>query len=259
MKVHRVKELKTIGRAILITSGKGGVGKSTFTCNLAAAMASLGRKVLIVDADEGVRTLDVMLDVNESTVFDLCDILSGECSVADALIDVPFLKQSGNIKLIASSAKVGLVANNGVFKSLISQIKDSFDYVLIDSAAGVNTAFLGALSAADEALVISVNDPPAIKIAALLRLKLEQHGIHNAKLIINKFNYKQTKRKNLPSVDEIIDETLMQLIGIIPFDKNIDCVQSAVNRLKNRDMFDIVSKIAGRLEGKNIPLHLKKG
>ena len=200
-----------------------------------------------------------MLDVNENTVFDLYDVLSGACSISDALITVPFFKQAGEIKLFASSMNVGVIKNNGIFKSLITQVKDRFDYVLIDSAAGVNSAFLGALTAADEALVVSVNDPPSIKIAALLRLKLEGAGIHNIRLILNKFNYKQTKRKKYPTIDAVINETLMQLIGTIPFDDDINCVESAADRSKNKTMSETVNKIAGRLEGKNIPLHPKKG
>lgn len=248
-----------MGRKILITGGKGGVGKSTFVCNLAVSLALLGRKALLVDAGEGVRTLDVMLGVDESTVFDLGDVLSGNCAIDDALIDVESLENRGEIKLFAAPLDFEASKADGVFEEFILQVEDEFDYVLIDCAPVKNFAFCGFLPAVDEVIVVSENDLISTKAAAFVHRKILSYGDKRAKFILNKFDPRAVKGKDFLTIDEIIDETSMQLLGTIPFDGRVSLTDSVTERAKNKKMSDSVSKIVGRLEGKNIPLDPKKG
>ena len=199
----------------VVTSGKGGVGKSTVTAYLGVELCKKGKKVLLIDMDEGLRSLDLMLDVSSHTLFDVSDIIKGNCNVNQAVIPV---KQCPNLYLLPAPVTVNSLNSPKGMKILCEKLSEFFDFILIDSPAGVGKGFINAVSGADNALVVVNPDPVSVRDAAYVAKLLRENKVENIRLIINKLDIDLVKKGVLYNIDEVIDATALQLIAAIPYD-----------------------------------------
>ena len=240
-------------RSILIASGKGGVGKSTVACRLGRLLAGQGQKVLLVDCDAGLSSLDVMLDVSERVAFNWYDAYLGRCQAREALIRT----ENGPDLLPAPTAPVPEDAQDAV-KNAVEQLADDYDVVFIDAPAGLSAGLTRAARAAKKALVVATADEISVKGAAALDRTVKQCGVEQTRLLINRYRVKAAQKGKLLTVDEIIDKTRVQLLGIIPEDPEIT-YSSVTRRDKPRSASaKAFSRIAERIEGRNVPLKLNQ-
>ena len=237
----------------VIASGKGGVGKSTITKNLGLYFASLGRRTLIIDCDAGLSSLDIMLSCSESVNFTWSDIADGNCETADAL-----MKIYENLTLLPSP-RVPLTEDYGdIIERLTKELDDEYDYIFIDAPAGVGRGLRRAAAGAEKSLIVATADEVSVKGAATVENVLRECGITASRLLINRYDVRAAKRGRLLTIDEIIDKTSVQLIGIIPEEKNIMYSTVSTRRLRTKKCDGAFSRIAMRIEGKYIPLELSQ-
>ncbi len=208
-----------MGKILVITSGKGGVGKTTTTANLGAGLAMLQKKVLLVDMDIGLRNLDVVIGLENRIVFDLVDVIEGRCKAKSAMIKD---KRCPSLYLLpAAQSKDKNDVTPQQVKELVDSLKDDFDYIILDCPAGIEQGFKNAIIAADEAYVVTTPEVSAVRDADRIIGLLEANDIKNPKLIINRIRMNMVKEGNMLSVDDIVDILAIEIIGIIPDDENI--------------------------------------
>jgi septum site-determining protein MinD len=199
-----------MGKVFAVTSGKGGVGKSTVAVGLGLAFCQKGEKVLLIDMDEGLRCLDLMLGLDKSTVFDLADILMDK-EPEQAIYQCETEK---NLYLIPAPAKQGMIDYFSL-STLALNVSEMFDTVIFDFPAGINIALYSCLPKGTLFLTVAVPDPVSVRDARAVSDALESANIP-ARLIINKFAIKQDRKFRFKNIDEIIDGSSLQLIGIVP-------------------------------------------
>ncbi len=237
-----------MGLLTIIASGKGGTGKSTVSVGLATAFSKRGRKVLLVDIDEGLRCLDLMLGVSDKLVFDLGDILNYNKPLEDVV-----LKVNDNIDLIAAPSEVGGFSKVD-FGKFLYKVTDMYDNVVVDCPAGIDIAFYNSIPPFADVLVIEALDMIGCRSATVLYNHLNAAGVAHKYLIINKFDYFVLKKNPNLTFDEVIDKSGLMLKGVIPMDTELG-LRSANGRLYDRTYaFKAFLRIADRLSGKNIPL-----
>lgn len=234
---------------IVIASGKGGVGKTSCCVALGKELVRRGHSVLLVDGDIGLRSLDVLLGVSERIVYDWGDIIKGNCMKDTALVN------AGGIDLLTCPLHFDETYTPESVKEMIMLFDGDYDYILIDAPAGIDTGFELASSAADRALIVSTADRVCVRSASRAGEKLEQAGMRDIRLIINRFRRKSVASRNLLNIDKVIDETMLQLIGVVPEDENITF--GKVMEKKNQPSYDAFVRIAGRIKKEQIPLTLK--
>lgn len=208
-------------KAILVTSGKGGVGKTTTTANLGAALAKLGEKVAVVDVDVGLRNLDVVMGLEGRVVFDLIDVLEGRAKVRQALIRD---KRIENLFLLpASQTKDKEALDPAKFRELVHQLltEEGFDRVLIDSPAGIEKGFQTAATPAEGALVVVNPEVSSVRDADRIIGLLEAREIRENFLIINRLRPKMVARGDMLSVEDVVEILGLKPIGIIPEDEQV--------------------------------------
>lgn len=248
-------KVNTRCRVFVVTSGKGGVGKSTVACGLAAALSARGRDVLLIDADEGLSCLDLMLGVAEEVMFDLGDVIGGGCSLLQAVYPVA---ADGTLGLMPAPKGHGALTPEKM-QQVISEARQLYDFIIIDSTAGVGSGFQSAAFVADEALDIVSPDPVCIRDAARLSRILADSGIKKCRMIINRFDYHAMKRGIFPDIDRIIDSAAFQLIGIVPTDGVVPVFAAKGKPVVRGRAARAFGRIADRILGKNMPLpNLKK-
>ncbi len=242
-----------MGVCLAVTSGKGGVGKSSLSIGLAFAFCAKAQRVLLVDMDEGLRCLDLMLGVDKQTVFDLSDALNSE-RIEDSIY--PCENCSG-LYLMPAPSKVGAVDEER-FSEFSKRIASMFDTVIFDFPAGIDIPLYKALPKDTFFLTIAVPDPVSIRDAAAVGNELLAEGIAS-RLIINRFVYKQSRKFKLRNLDEIIDSAALRLIGIVPESEEITLLSLTHSLRKKGKAMAALSRIAGRIEGEQILLpKLKK-
>lgn len=206
------------GRAIVITSGKGGVGKTTTTANLGAALALKGKRVLVVDADIGLRNLDVIMGLENRIVFNLVDVVKGVCKPQQAIIKS---KKSNNLFLLpASQTDDKDVVTPKEFAELISKFKQEFHYILIDSPAGIEQGFKNACAGADEALVVTTPEVAAIRDADRVIGLVTAQGL-DARVIINRIDRSMVRRGDMLSPVDVLDILGVEQVGLVFRDNEI--------------------------------------
>ena len=237
-----------MGKIFAVTSGKGGVGKSTVSVGLGLAFSHLGQKVLLVDMDEGLRCLDLMLGLDETTVFDLSDILMGK-EPEEAIYKSNYEE---NLHLIPAPAKQGLI-DHFAFSNLARKVQDMFDVVIFDFPAGIDIPLYSCLPEGTLFLTVAVPDPVSVRDAGAVSDALFEAGIP-ARLIINRFEKKQQKKYRFKNIDEIIDDSALRLIGIIPENDELR-VLSLKHRIgKRQKALKAFTRIASRLCGEKLLL-----
>lgn len=242
-----------MGRVLALTSGKGGVGKSTVSVGLGFAFCKMGKKVLLVDMDEGLRCLDLILGIDHSTVFDLSDILSG-AELDSAIYKV---NEKDELYLIPAPAKAGKI-NLSEFSSLSEKLSQSFDIVIFDFPAGINIPLYSALPENSLFLTVAVPDPVSVRDAGTLSDVLYEANL-NAGLIINKFTAKQKGKYRFKNIDEIIDGAFLRLYGIVPESDSLKIISLTHFIPKHSRPQKAFYRIASRIEGERLLLpNIKK-
>ena len=242
-----------MGAVTVLTSGKGGVGKSTTCVGLGCALARRGKRVLLIDGDAGLRSLDRMLGIDEQLVFDVSDIISGNCEPIRAIY--PCTSMPGLFLLPAPSREENTV-NPQLMKKLVPILAQYYDHVLIDCPAGIGSGFASAVAAAQRALIVTTPDPVCLRDCDKVRRLLSQNGISQQRLIINRFNHTSFQKMSYYSdLDSVIDSAGVRLIAVIPED--LQLVSAAANAVpyppKSAGTMAF-NRLAARLEGERIPL-----
>lgn len=244
-----------MGEVIVVTSGKGGVGKTTVTANLGAALSKLDKKVCIIDTDMGLRNLDIALGLESSVVYDMLDVLDGICTPEQVvnktdgfenLFMVP-APQSRNCESVKPET----------IKSFCGLIKDQYDYILLDSPAGIDMGFYNAIGAAESAIVVTQPFTAAIRDADVAIDRIEKIGVKKIMLIINCMRVDEVRRGVFMNVDSILDILGTELLGIIPWDEEIPrmaALGKTVIEAENALSRAAYSNIANRLLGNVVPI-----
>lgn len=208
-----------LGTAIVITSGKGGVGKTTTSANLGTGLAILEKSVVIIDADIGLRNLDVVMGLENRIVYDIVDVVDKNCRLKQALIRD---KRYDRLYLLpAAQTKDKSAVSPEQMLDLVNQLKKEFDFIIIDSPAGIEQGFQNSIAGADLAIIVTTPEISAVRDADRVIGLLESKGLHNPKLIINRIRQDMVKRGDMMNMDDIIDILAIDLIGIVPDDEAI--------------------------------------
>ena len=208
-----------MGEVIVITSGKGGVGKTTTTANLGSALALAGKKVALVDTDIGLRNLDVVMGLENRIVYDIVDVVEEKCKLRQALIKD---KRFNELFLLpAAQTRDKSAVNEEQMKELTSKLKEEFDYILIDCPAGIEQGFKNAIAGADRAIVVTTAEISSIRDADRIIGLLEAAEIKNPELIINRIRPNMVRKGEMMDVEDIVDLLSIDLIGVIPDDEFI--------------------------------------
>lgn len=208
-----------VGEVIVITSGKGGVGKTTTSANLGAALASLQKSVVLVDADIGLRNLDVVMGLENRIVYDLVDVVEGFARIRQALIRD---KRFDNLCLLpAAQTKDKTAVSPEQMRALCGELRQGFDFVLVDSPAGIEQGFRNAIAGADHALVVATPEVASVRDADRIIGLLEAGHMPAPRLIINRLRPAMVRRGDMMDIGDIIDILAVELIGVIPEDEAI--------------------------------------
>lgn len=241
------------GRAIVVTSGKGGVGKTTVTANLGLGLAGQGNKVVLIDGDIGLRNLDLILGVENRVVYNVVDVINGRCQLRQALVKD---KRNPDLCLIPASQvdyKESISADQ--MRALSDQLKQDFDFVLIDCPAGIEQGFRNAVAAADEAIVVTTPDVSPVRDADRV-IGLLQSEMGDPRLIINRMDAGMVRRGEMLDRQDVLDILAVGLLGIVPED---DAVVIAGNKgmpvvLNGSQSGAAFQRITRRLLGEEIPI-----
>jgi septum site-determining protein MinD len=207
------------GTVITITSGKGGVGKTTAVANLSAALASAGKKVVAIDADIGLRNLDVVMGLENRIVYDLVDVVEGTCRLRQAMIKD---KRLPDLYLIpAAQTRDKTAVTPGDMISLCNQLRPDFDFIIIDSPAGIELGFKNAIAPADKVLIVTTPEVSAVRDADRIIGLIEADEKGPAQLIVNRLRPEMVKRGDMLDTSDVIDILAIELIGIVPDDADI--------------------------------------
>ena len=204
---------------IVITSGKGGVGKTTVTANLGIALADMGFRVVLIDIDFGLNNLDVVMGLENRIVYDIVDVIEKKCKLRQALIKDKRFKEL--FLLPAAQTKDKTAINEEQMKDLIERLKEEFDYILIDCPAGIEQGFKNAIAGANRALVVTTAEISAIRDADRIIGLLEASEIKNPELIVNRLRPAMVKKGEMMDVNDIVDLLSIDLVGVVPDDENI--------------------------------------
>lgn len=203
-----------MGVAIVITSGKGGVGKTTTTANLGTALALQGKKVCLVDTDIGLRNLDLVLGLDNRIIYDLVDVVEGRCKIHQALVKDKRVDEKLFLLPAAQTTDKNAVTPEQM-KSLIDELKREYDYVLIDCPAGIEQGYKNAVAGADRAIVVTTPEISAVRDADRIIGLLEQESIEPPKLIINRIRRDLMKNGDSLDINEITTHLSIDLLGIV--------------------------------------------
>ena len=207
------------GRVLVVTSGKGGVGKTTTAANFGAGLALLGRKVCLIDADIGLRNLDVVLGLENRIVYDLTDVVEGNCRVRQALIKD---KRTENLYLLpAAQTKEKDAVAPEQMKALCDELREDFDYIIVDCPAGIERGFKNAIAGADDAVIVTTPEVAAVRDADRIIGLLEAAELYEPRLIINRLRPQMVKKGDMMGIEDIIEILAIGLLGVVPDDENI--------------------------------------
>lgn len=243
------------GRVITITSGKGGVGKTTTTANLGAAMAARGRSVVLIDADIGLRNLDIVLGLENRIVYDLVDVVEGNCRLRQALIRD---KRLNSLHLIpAAQTREKDAVSQQQMKTLCDELRRQFDYVLIDSPAGIEQGFKNSIAGADEVIVVTNPEVSSVRDADRIIGLIEAAELPTPRLIVNRLDPILVHRGEMMTVEDVSDILAIDVLGVIP---NDEAIISSTNRGEPVALDDesrsgqAFRNTAARIDGDDVPM-----
>ncbi|MDJ0727054.1 MAG: septum site-determining protein MinD [Prochloraceae cyanobacterium] len=206
-------------RIITITSGKGGVGKTTITANLGTALAQLGKKVALIDADFGLRNLDLLLGLENRIVYTIIEAIAGECTIEKALVKDK--RQPNLVLLPAAQNRNKEAVSPEQMKEIVDRISANFDYAIVDCPAGIELGFRNAIVAATEAIIVTTPEMAAVRDADRVIGLLEAEGIEKISLIVNRLRPEMVQLDRTIGVEDILDILRIPVIGIVPEDERV--------------------------------------
>ncbi len=238
-----------MAKKIVVASGKGGVGKTTFTVAIAKALTKLGNRVLIIDCDR-LRSVDLLMGVTKELVYDFGDVILGRCEPLDALYE------NENISVLSCPADY-----EGIDAQAMKQLADHYDcdynFILFDAPAGIGRGLSLACAAADCGIVVATADLVCVRSACTAANEMERMGVKQNRLVINRADTKDIVKGRLLNIDKVIDSTQVQLIGVVPEDEKLRLgAMGGVIYKKRQDSYVAFSNIAKRICGEYIPLSL---
>jgi septum site-determining protein MinD len=246
---------EAVGEAIVVTSGKGGVGKTTTSANIGTALALLGKRVCLVDTDIGLRNLDVVMGLENRIVFDLVDVVEGKCRLQQSLIkDKRF---EALYLLPAAQTKDKNAVTPADVRKIVLELKQEFDYVIIDCPAGIEQGFKNAVAGADQAIVVTTPENAAVRDADRVIGLLEAEKIQRPKLIVNRIRPNMVKKGEMFDQEDIVALLAIDLLGIVPDDEHvIKAANSGEPTVINPDSRASIAyrNIARRILGDSVPL-----
>ena len=209
-----------MSEVIVVTRGKGGVGKTTTSANIGCGLALEGKKVVLVDSDIGLRNLDVVMGLENRIVYDLVDVIEGTCRLKQALIKDK--RYPGLFLLPAAQTRDKNAVSPEQMKKLCQNIKDmGFEYIIIDCPAGIEQGFKNAVAGADRAVVVTTPEVSAVRDADRIIGLLEANGISNPGLIVNRLRVDMVKRGDMMSVDDVKEILSVDVLGVVPDDEDV--------------------------------------
>ncbi len=239
---------------IVITSGKGGVGKTTTSANVGTGLAKLNKKVVLIDTDIGLRNLDVVLGLENRIVYNLIDVIEGHCKPKQAMIKD---KRYSNLYLLPSAQTRD---KNSVtpeqMKELVEELKADFDYVILDCPAGIEQGFRNAIAGADRAIIVTTPEVSAIRDADRIIGLLEAEEMSKKDLIVNRVRMDMVKRGDMMSIEDVVDILAINLIGAVPDDENIVVSTNNGEPLVGNESLpgQAYMNICRRIIGEDVPL-----
>ena len=243
-----------MSEVIVVTSGKGGVGKTTTSANVGTGLANLGFKVVLIDTDIGLRNLDVVLGLENRIVYNLVDVVEGNCRIKQALIKD---KRYQNLYLLPSAqTKDKTSVNPEQMKKLTDELREEFDYIILDCPAGIEQGFKNAISGADRALVVTTPEVSAIRDADRIIGLLEANEMKKIELIVHRIRMDMVKRGDMMSINDVVDILAIDLIGAVPDDENIVVSTNNGEPLVGSNCLagKAFANICKRITGENVPM-----
>jgi septum site-determining protein MinD len=259
--IYRHYKLRILGRKVkmgevyVVTSGKGGVGKTTTSANIGTGLAIAGKKVVMIDADIGLRNLDVVLGLENRIVYDLIDVIEGKCRLKQALIKD---KRYTNLSLLpAAQTKDKNAVSPEQMKKLCEQLREEYDYIIIDCPAGIEQGFKNAVAGADKAIVITTPEVSAVRDADRIVGLLEAGELTNPLLIVNRIRPDMVKRGDMMTIADVNEILAIDILGVVPDDESIvvstnrgePCVSDEHSRAGAA-----FRNITRRIQGETVPL-----
>ncbi len=243
------------GKTIVITSGKGGVGKTTATANLGTALAMRGQRVVVVDTDIGLRNLDVIMGLENRIVYDLVNVIEGVCKLRQAMIQD---KTNLDLFLIpAAQTRDKDSVEPEQLRAMCAELEEEFDYVLIDCPAGIEQGFKNATAAAKEAIIVTTPEVSAIRDADRVIGLLEAEGLHRPRLIINRIAADMVKRGDMMDQKDVEALLAVEVIGLIPADERTVVAANRgvpVVHDKRSPAGAAFLRVGARIDGDDVPL-----
>ena len=242
-----------MSEVIVITSGKGGVGKTTSSANIGTALAKLDKSVVMIDTDIGLRNLDVVLGLENRIVYNLVDVIEGNCRIKQALIKDK--RHPGLYLMPSAQTRDKSAVKPGQMVKVIEHLKEQFDYIILDCPAGIEQGFQNAIAGATRALVVTTPEVSAIRDADRIIGLLEANGFEQMDLIINRLRPDMVKRGDMMSSQDVVDILAIPLIGVIPDDENVvvstNQGEPLVGNATPAGM--AYQNVVQRIEGKDVP------
>lgn len=242
-----------MSEVIVVTSGKGGVGKTTTSANVGTGLAQMGKSVVLIDADIGLRNLDVVMGLENRIVYNLVDVIEGTCRLKQALIKDK--RHVGLYLMPAAQTRDKNCITPGQMIKLIENLKQQFDYIILDCPAGIEQGFQNAIAGADHAIVVTIPEVSAIRDADRIIGLLEANEIKKIDLIVNRVRYDLVRRGEMMTVEDVIDILGLPLIGVVPDDENVVIATNQGEPLVGKSSLagQAFVNICNRLIGKEVP------
>ena len=244
-------------RVITVTSGKGGVGKTTATANLSVALASLNKKVIFIDSDIGLSNLDVVMVLENRIVYDLVDVVEGRCKLRQAMVKDKRLPDLYLLPAAQTRDKTAVSPEDMI--ALTNQLRPDYDFILIDSPAGIEWGFRNALAPADEVVIITNPEVSAVRDADRIvgLIEAEEHNVPTS-LVLNRVKPDMIKRGDMLSVNDVLEILSIRLLGVIPEDEQILVSSNRGSPLTLNSQNSLAGtafrNIARRINGEKVPL-----
>lgn len=240
-------------KVVMVASGKGGTGKSTISVLMGSRLAARGKKVLLIELDSGLRSVDIISGAYGKTVYDISDVLSGRCEGDKAVVESPLYK---GLSIISAPYEGGVVSP-GALKVLVSKMSKYFHFIIVDTAAGLGAPFEAARLVSEMALLVLTADPVALRDGRIAADELADGGIKNVRLVMNRIT-SQSFDSGVKDLDECIDTVAAQLIAVIP--ESIQVQQAAGKGVclpEACSAFCALDNLARRLLGEQVPLAVR--
>ena len=243
-----------MSEVIVVTSGKGGVGKTTTSANVGTGRAKSDKKVVLIDTDIGLRNLDVVMGLENRIVYNLVDVVEGNCKPKQAMIKD---KRYPNLYLLPSAQtrdKTSVTPEQ--MKKLVEELKEEFDYIILDCPAGIEQGFKNAIAGADRALVVTTPEVSAIRDADRIIGLLEANEMKRTDLIVNRIRMDMVKKGDMMSIEDVVDILSIDLIGAVPDDENIVISTNQGDPLVGSDTMagKAYMSVCKRILGEEVPI-----